>query len=89
MIKFQQPAIKALSLKLRNTYDILQNYNETDEEEVEENNGRTLRMHTKKQLKKYWGTKGKGKNHQQRVVGASSREKTTEEQHRAEKVRQD
>ena len=35
IIKFQQPAIKALSLKLRNTYDILQNYDETDEEEVE------------------------------------------------------
>ena len=27
------------------------------------NNGKTLRMHTKKQLKKYWGTKRKGKNH--------------------------
>ena len=26
-------------------------------------NCRTLRMHTKKQLKKYWGTNRKGKNH--------------------------
>ena len=61
--KLQQPAIKAqFSLKLRNKYDILLDYDETDEEVVEKN-GRTLRLHTKKQLKKYWGTKSKGKNY--------------------------
>ena len=36
IIKLQQPAIKAqFSLKLRNKYDILQDYDETDDEEVE------------------------------------------------------
>ena len=50
------------------------------------NNGKTLRMHTKKQLKNYWGTKTMD---QLGVLGASRREKTTEEQHRADKVRQD
>ena len=36
IIKLQQPAIIAqFSLKLRNKYDILQNYDETDDEEVE------------------------------------------------------
>ena len=36
IIKLQQPAIKAqLSLTLRNKYDILQDYDETDDEEVE------------------------------------------------------
>ena len=59
IIKLQQPAIKAqLSLKLRNKYGILQGYDERTKK-----NGRTLKMHTKKQLKKYWGTKRKGKNH--------------------------
>ena len=62
IIKLQHPAIKAqFSLKLSNKYDILQDYEETGDEEV--GNGKTLRMHTKKQLKKYWGTKRKGKNH--------------------------
>ena len=37
IIKLQQPAIKAqFALKLRNTYEILQDYDETDEEDVEE-----------------------------------------------------
>ena len=36
IIKLQQPAIKTqFSLKLCNKYDILQDYDETDEEEVE------------------------------------------------------
>ena len=36
IIKLQQPAIKAqFSLKLRNKYDILQDYDETNDEEVE------------------------------------------------------
>ena len=36
IIKLQQPAIKAqFSLKLRNKYDILQDYDETGDEEVE------------------------------------------------------
>ena len=36
IIKLQQPAIKAqFSLKLRNKYDILQDYDETDDDEVE------------------------------------------------------
>ena len=36
IIKLQQPAIKAqFSLKLRNKYDILQDYDETDDKEVE------------------------------------------------------
>ena len=60
IIKLQQPAIKAqFSLKLRNKYDILQ---EQMTKKLR-NNGKTLRMHIKKQFKKYWGTKINGKNH--------------------------
>ena len=40
------------------------------------NNGRTLRLHTKKQPKKYWGTKRKAKAmDQQGVVGVSRKRK--------------
>ena len=54
------------------------------------NNGKTLRMHTKKQLKKYWVQKERDKTmDQQGVVGATRREKKTEEQHQTDKVRQD
>ena len=54
------------------------------------NKGKTLRMHTKKPLKKYGVQKERAKTmDQQGVVGVSRREKTTEEQHRADKVRQD
>ena len=61
--KLQQPPIKGhFSLKLRNKYDI---FKATPKQATKKlrNNGKTLRMHTKKQLKKYWGTKRKGKNH--------------------------
>ena len=63
IIKLQQPAIKAqfsLSCATNMIYYKIMTKQTTKKLR---NNGKTLRMHSKKQLKEYWGTKSKGKNH--------------------------
>ena len=56
------------------------------------NNGRTLRMHTKKQPKKYWGTKRKGKNHgsakSRELVEERKRLKNNIEQTKSDRIKQ-
>ena len=62
IIKLQQPAIKTLfSLKLRNKYDILQDYDETDEEVVEKQ-WQDFEAAYKETAQEVLGNK-KGKNH--------------------------
>ena len=86
--KLEQPVIKAqFSLKLHNKYDILQDYDETDDEEVEK---QWLYGCIQRNSSRSTGVqKERAKTMDLLGVGASRREKTTEEQHCADKVRQD
>ena len=91
IIKLQQPAIKAhLSLKLCNKYDILQDYNETDDEEVKKQWQDFEDAYKKNSSRSSGAQKESAKTmDQQGAMGVSRREKMTEEQNRADKVRQD
>ena len=89
IIKLQQPAIKAqFSVKLRNKYYILQDYDETDNKEVEKQwqDFEGAYKETAQEVLGYKKERAKTMD-QQGVVGVSRREKITEEQQRADKVR--
>ena len=63
IMKLQQPAIKAqFSLKLRNKYDILQDYDETDDEEIEKQ-WQDFEAAYKETAQEVLGCKKKGNNH--------------------------